>query len=272
LYVNTCVFYDGTESPGIKKLIAYKSAQNNVAGAERKRWKLVFSDKFNRRGSYDVRKWVYCTRQQPAWARFLTSSPVYVHQEGGCLVLRMDNAILPNDSLSYHSGGIQTSTKFSMLYGKVEVHAKFSKGKGSWPAIWMMPELPASYGSWPNSGEIDIMEHVNNEQVVHQTIHNGDVTDAKGGSTATHATKYNSDDFNTYGIIWKPTSIEFYVNDELQYTYTKPAGATKKEWPFDKPFYLILNQAGGAGWPGSINNVDLPFDMRVDWLKVYRQK
>lgn len=250
------------------KIAAEKSTSPRSAAS----WKLVFSDEFNATGDFDPNKWTYCLRQKSAWNKYLTSTPDYVYQNGGNLILRMDNAVLPGDDVPYHSGGIQTSAKFSIRYGKIEVSAKFKKGQGSWPAIWMMPELPVAYGSWPNSGEIDIMEHVNKEEVIHQTIHNAAVTDAKGGSTATHSTKYNGDDYNTYGIIWNATSIEFYVNNVLQYTYSKAANATSKEWPFDKAFYLILNQAGGVGWPGPVTTADLPFEMKVDWVRIYKQQ
>lgn len=234
-------------------------------------WNLVFSDEFNTTGSFDTAKWTYSPRWSPAWAKYLTASSAYVNQNGTDLVLKMDNAVIAGDPVAYHSGGIQTSTKFSLLYGKVEVRAKFKQGQGSWPAIWMMPEVPVAYGNWPNSGEIDIMEHVNYENVVHQTIHNATVTDASGGSSATKTTAYNTADYNIYGIVWSPGAIQFYVNNVLQYTYTRATGATSAQWPFDKPFYLILNQSGGAGWPGAINNADLPFNMNVDWVRVYKE-
>lgn len=255
------------KAQSLKKL----GAVNNAA-ATPLTWRMVFSDEFNSSGSFDATKWMYAPRQTSAWNKYLTSSPNYVYQDGANLVLKMDDAVIAGDNVPYHSGGIQSSTKFSVRYGKVEVRAKFKKGQGSWPAIWMMPELPVAYGGWPNSGEIDIMEHVNNENVIHNTIHNGAVTNASGGSTATRATAYNTTDYNLYGIIWSPSSIEFYVNNVLQYTYTKQAGATSAQWPFDKPFYLILNQSGGAGWPGPITNADLPFDMQVDWVRVYKQE
>lgn len=234
-------------------------------------WDLVFSDEFNSTGGFNTSKWTYCPRWSPAWAKYLTSTPAYVSQNGTDLVLKMDNAVIAGDPVPYHSGGIQTSTKFSFLYGKVEVRAKFKQGQGSWPAIWMMPEVPVSYGDWPNSGEIDIMEHVNYENVIHQTIHNGSATTPSGGSSATQTTAYNTADYNIYGIVWSPSSIEFYVNNILRYTYNKAVGATSTQWPFDKPFYLILNQSGGAGWPGAINNADLPFNMNVDWIRVYKE-
>lgn len=235
-------------------------------------WELTFSDEFTTEGNFDTNKWSYAKRSRPSWAKFLTPSNDYVKQQSGNLILRMDNAKIEGDTIPYHSGGIQTSGKFNFTYGKVEVRAKFTGGQGSWPAIWMMPENPASYGSWPNSGEIDIMEHVNNENTVHQTIHNEAVTSTSGGSTATQTSAYNANGYNTFSIIWDPKKIEFYVNDSLQYTYSKPANATAAEWPFDKPFYIILNQSGGAGWPGPIVDEDLPFEMHVDYVRVFKKR
>lgn len=235
-----------------------------------KSWKVVFQDEFNANGNFDAQKWTFCQRQTSAWSKYLTSSPDYAYLDGSNLVLTMDNKSIPGDNTPYHAGGIKTQGKFSITYGKVEVRARFTQGRGSWPAIWMMPEN-STYGGWPASGEIDIMEHVNNEPVVHQTIHNASVTNANGGSTATKSSSYHKDDYNIYGIVWTPDAIEFYVNNQLQYTYRKPANATSQQWPFDKPFYLILNQSGGAGWPGPITDADLPFAMQVDWVKVYKE-
>ncbi|MBC8987997.1 glycoside hydrolase family 16 protein [Pedobacter sp. N36a] len=250
------------------KLIHKRDKLNTAAGSVV--WRMVFSDEFNTNGTFDARKWRFCERRTSAWSKYLTSGPAYAQQDGANLILKMDNAVIAGDDVPYHSGGIQTAGKFSIRYGKIEVRAKFKAGRGSWPAIWMMPELPSSYGPWPNSGEIDIMEHVNNEIRIHQTIHNGSVTNASGASTATHAANYKVDDYNTYSIIWSPDAIEFYVNDLLQYTYAKAANASSQQWPFDQPFYLILNQAGGAGWPGPITEADLPFELKVDWVRMYK--
>jgi len=234
-------------------------------------WKLIFFDDFITNGSFDTGKWTYCSRQHPAWKKYITQGADYAHQSDDNLVLRMDDKVITSDDVPYHSGGVSTSGKFNFRYGKVEVRARFTSGKGSWPAIWMMPQ-DDTYGGWSRSGEIDIMEHVNNEDVVHQTIHNAAVTDASGGSTASRSATYNRDDYNLYGMIWTPDKIEFYVNNTLTYTYHKAANAPDREWPFDQPFYLILNQSGGAGWPGPIDRADLPFLLYVDWVKVYQIK
>jgi beta-glucanase (GH16 family) len=233
-------------------------------------FQLIWSEEFNATGNFDANKWSFCPRGAPAWARYLTADAAYANLAGGNLKLRMDNAVIAGDAVPYHSGGVQSKGKFNLTYGKIEVRAKFNQGQGSWPAIWMMPDDPVAYGGWPNSGEIDIMEHVNFENVMHQTIHNGSVTNANGGSTATQSSPYNVNDFNIYSIVWTPVNIQFYVNNVLRYTYTKAANATSQQWPFDKPFYVILNQAGGAGWPGAITNSHLPFTMDVDYVRVYK--
>lgn len=235
-------------------------------------YKLIWSDEFRGHGIFDQSKWQYCERGKVAWNKFMTALPSYASLKGGKLLLRMDNSVIANDPIAYHAGGIQSSGKFSVTYGKIEVRAKFTGGKGSWPAIWMMPEPSGALGSgWPEGGEIDIMEHVNNDSVIYQTIHNSIVTDTNGGSTASSPSPYNKRGFNIYSIEWESTSIKFFVNNQLQYTYRRNADGGIKQWPFDVPFYMILNQAGGAGWPGAINNEHLPFSMQVDYVRVYKK-
>jgi beta-glucanase (GH16 family) len=183
----------------------------------------------------------------------------------------MDNASITGDSVAYHSGGIKSMGKFSIAYGKVEVRAKFTQGQGSWPAIWMMPEPATAHSSsWPACGEIDIMEHVNLLSNVSQTLHNSIVTNANGGSSATVATAYNVADYNIYSVSWDPSAVKFYVNNALTYTYNKVSSSGWQQYPYDVPFYIILNQSGGAGWPGAITNSNLPFSMDVDYVRVYK--
>ncbi len=235
-------------------------------------YQLVWWDDFDDSGYIDSTKWSFSKRGNPAWKRFLAADTAFAQKENGLLKLKMDRKMFSPDSSTYQSVGIESAGKFSFQYGKVEVKAKFNKGKGSWPAIWMMPEDPVAYGDWPGSGEIDIMEHVNEENVVHQTIHNASVTDAEGGSKATHQSVYKADDFNTYGMEWTPDYIRFFLNGEIQYTYHREGNGNSYQWPFDKPFYIILNQSGGAGWPGNITDSDLPFILEIDYVRVFQLK
>ncbi|NTS43303.1 glycoside hydrolase family 16 protein [Flavisolibacter sp. BT320] len=248
-----------------RKAETFATSPGNVAS-----YKLIFQDNFNVKGGFDTSKWSFSPRGNVAWNKYLTQQQDYAFVDGSNLVLRMDNIQIAGDPMPYHSGGIQTKGKFSFRYGKVEVRAKFDRGRGAWPAIWMMPEKD-TFGGWPASGEIDIMEHVNTESVVHQTVHNAAVTNAAGGSTVSKSVAYKPDDYNVYGLVWTNDRLVFYVNEVLTHMYHKPTNASAKEWPFDQPFYIILNQSGGAGWPGPITDTDLPFTMQVDWVNVYAE-
>jgi|GEM_PF-840411 len=233
-------------------------------------YELIWADEFNSSGDFDVTKWSYSPRGTSGTSKYFTSSPNYASLDGNNLVVRMDNAVIAGDPVPYHSGGVRSMGKFSMTYGKVEVRAKLKEGQGSFPAIWMMPEPATQYAGSPGGGEIDIMEHISNENIVYQTIHNSVVTNANGASSASHQASYVKNDYNIYAIEWSPTSIKFFVNNSLQYTYNKTAGADWHQWPFDVPFYMILNQSGGVGWPGPITDSNLPFTMHVDYVRVYK--
>lgn len=227
-------------------------------------WRIIFEDDFSSGTSFDVSKWSYCPRINPDWGKYLTSSSENVNISEGNLILTMDNRIVEGDPVPYHSGGIETSGKFNFTYGKVEVSAKFTHGQGSWPAIWMMPQN-GTYGEWPKSGEIDIMEHLNNDNFVYMTLHGQSLS-----AGYTYRPSFNVSQYNTYGIEWYPNTINFLINGSLVGTYIKAAGGGSAQWPFDQPFYIILNQSGGGSWSGPVKNTDLPFKMNVDYVRVYK--
>ena len=174
------------------------------------------------------------------------------------------------DPRGYKSGSIRTdSGKFDFTYGKVEIKAKFSSGNGSWPAIWMMP-ASSEHGGWPASGEIDIMEHIKDLDVAVQTVHTTG-TEQKTYPFGHSGSKFKRGEWNIWGIEWNDKKIDFMVNGEVCATYyNKGLGAV--QWPFDIPFFLILNVAGGKGMAGPINEKHLPFTMQVDYVRVYQWK
>src|SRR5690606_27430864 len=133
-------------------------------------WTLVWEDNFEEDGAPDPSKWSFAGRGKPDWNCYCTDSPETFFVKDGLLYLEAGLNTDPSDSVKYQTGCIQTKDKFSFKYGKLEVRAKLSKGKGSWPAIWMMPQ-DSKYGGWPDSGEIDVMEHLNFDPFVYQTLH-----------------------------------------------------------------------------------------------------
>lgn len=231
---------------------------------------VIFEDNFDQPGGIpDSASWSLCPNQSPAWARYLSESYDQAYLENGKLVLvgeKVDG--------EYKTGGVQTLGKVDFKYGKVEVCARFARSaQGGWPAIWMMPARPM-YPGWPDGGEIDIMEQLNHDTYVWQTIHNY-YRDVLGQNNPNHTATagYDTGQFNVYALQWSSDALIFSVNGVIKLTYSNlrlPDEAEKKQWPFDAPFYLILNQAlGGAGtWPGAITDAQLPAKMEVDWVRV----
>ncbi len=180
---------------------------------------------------------------------------------------------------AYTSSRITTNNKASWTYGIFEIRAKVPAGRGTWPAIWMMPTY-SRYGGWPSSGEIDIMEYVGyNENVIHGTIHssrfNGQDGTQKGGSTS----KYDdvTEEFHIYKVEWLPNKIKFFMDGENYYTYTPSSYSecpTSEHWPFDGNFFMILNVAIGGTWGGAegVDNTIFPTSLEVDYVRVYQSE
>ena len=232
-------------------------------------WVLIFSDEFNTDGAVDSKKWNYTPRGEVAHAYYYKPNDTTVCWcEDGLLNLKFVKD--KTDPRGYKSGSIRTDGgKFNFTYGKVEVKAKFSSGDGSWPAIWMMP-ANSKYGGWPASGEIDIMEHIKDLDIAVQTVHTTG-TQSKAYPFGHTGSKFNKGEWNIWGIEWSDEKIDFTVNGEIRATYyNKGLGAV--QWPFDIPFFLILNIAGGKGMAGPINDAHLPFTMQVDYVRVYQWK
>lgn len=198
----------------------------------------------------------------------------------------------------YTSGKIRTLGLHDWTYGRFSARMKLPKGQGTWPAFWMMPSEDY-YGSWPLSGEIDIMEAVNlgavcgdcgdggREIRTQGALHYGGVWPA---NTFTHERvalpdeSSPADSFNEYTVEWGKGVIRWFVNDEPFFEMTEQdwytrsdAAAGRPEAPFDRPFYLILNLAVGGRLPVGQNETGVdetafPASMQVDWVRVYQCK
>ena len=172
----------------------------------------------------------------------------------------------------YSSARMITKGKGDWLYGRMEVKAKLPKGRGTWPAIWMFP-TDLTYGNWPASGEIDIMEHVGYDQNnIHFTVHNSAYNFMRGNQkTATKIIPSASDDFHIYRVDWTPYSIKGFIDGEPYFEYVN-ANNGYTSWPYDKKFFLILNIAVGGDWGGvqGVDNTIFPATMMIDYVKYYK--
>ena len=172
----------------------------------------------------------------------------------------------------YTSGKIHSRDKQEFLYGKMEARMKLPTGQGIWPAFWMMP-ADSVYGGWAASGEIDIMEMINQATRVYGTLHYGGSypNNDSDGCSYSNGTDF-SQDFHVYSIEWEPTVFRWYVDGQLY--------CTKISWwssggnypaPFDQPFYFILNLAVGGNWPGYPDETTVfPQQYVIDWVRVYQ--
>lgn len=237
---------------------------------------LIWSDEFDKDGAPDESKWgydiggsgwgnnelQYYTQEENAWV------------EDGKLVIEARKE--EKEGMDYTSARLITKGKGDWLYGKIEVCAKLPQGRGTWPAIWMLP-TDWEYGSWPASGEIDIMEHVGyNQDTIHASVHTQSYNHiANTQKTATTYLEGVSEDFHVYSLIWLPDKIEILIDGESYFTF-KPEdykqNPSYKEWPFDKKMHLLLNVAVGGNWGGA-EGVDpqvYPQRMEVDYVRVYQ--
>jgi beta-glucanase (GH16 family) len=173
---------------------------------------------------------------------------------------------------NYTSAKIHTRNKKTFKYGRVDVRAKLPRGKGIWPAIWMLPQNN-TYGGWPRSGEIDIMEMVGHEpSKVHGTIHYGPGPGSiqKGSSYSLPSATFN-DEFHVFSLEWKENLLKWYVDNNLFLTVNK-ADLGSNNYPFNEDFYFIINLAVGGNWPGNPDaTTAFPQWLIVDYLRVYKE-
>ena len=172
----------------------------------------------------------------------------------------------------YTSSRMLTKGKGDWLYGRFVVRAKLPKGRGTWPAIWMLSS-DDSYGNWPASGEIDIMEHVGYDpNNIHFSVHTSAYNHLRGTQkTAAKITAGSTDDFHTYRLDWTPFSVRGYI-DDVQYFEFVNENNSFTTWPFNKKFFMILNVAVGGDWGGAqgIDANAFPASMVIDYVKVYK--
>ncbi len=174
-----------------------------------------------------------------------------------------------NDPAPFITAGVHSKGKFAFKFGKVKIRARFKSAHGAWPALWML----GTQRGWPANGEIDLMEHLNFEHKVYQTLHSEYTlkvdktnTPKKGGTT-----KIKRDHWNTYGAEWDADKVILTVNGKPTLTYPRVPKKGAVQYPFNQPFYFLLTMQIGGNWVGKVNPAHYPAWLEIDWIRVYQR-
>ena len=217
-------------------------------------YKLVWADEFDYEGLPHPKRWGYQVEannwvhdrnhNEQQW--YMASRRENSYVSGGTLkiIARREDWI----GRPYTSARIRTRGKGDWVYGKLLVRAKLPAGKpGIWPAIWMMP-TDQKYGSWPNSGEIDVMENVGwAPGVIHNSVHTGAFNHRLRSHK--HAEVVVDDAhsaFHVYGVEWDEDSIKYSIDGQQTFEFKNTKSGNPAEWPFSQRFHLILNVSASA--------------------------
>ena len=258
------------KSISITQAAAEKSPYNAPEG-----YLLVWQDEFDSGSELNQNDWTHEVKGK-GWVNNELQEYVNHKTPGGALVTEIKNGALRITALKengkVYSGRVYAKVKEGWTYGYIEASIKLPKGKGTWPAFWMMP---VNFKSWPADGEIDIMEEVGyHPDYVSSSLHaNAHVH--SNNTQVTHEMKCAGaeGEFHTYAILWTAKNITTYVDGKVQLSYDN-RGLGRDDWPYDDPFYVIFNLAWGGDWGGSqgVDESALPCTMEVDYIRVFQKK
>ena len=238
-------------------------------------YQLVWDDEFNEGTELNKVDWTHEV-QNSGWVNHELQNYVNHTTPKGSLVTEVMGGTLRihcfKEDGKIYSGRVYAHVKEGWKYGYIEASIKLPKGKGTWPAFWMMP---VNFRSWPADGEIDIMEEVGyHPDFVSSSLHaNAHVHSNNTQVTHEMYCKGAEGEFHTYAIEWTAQNITTYVDGKVQLSYDNK-GLGRDDWPYNDPFYVIFNLAWGGDWGGSqgVDENALPVTMEVDYVRVFQKK
>ena len=236
-------------------------------------YKLIWSDEFDgtslntEKWNYDIGYNLWGNQEQENY------QAANVAVADGNLRLTARKETIGTTPSNYTSGRINTLNKGEFAYGKIEARMKLPRGKGLWPAFWLLGVNMRARGttpgvSWPACGELDIMETINTETWISGASHWA----KEDGTHISTGNKFitTPEEYHVYTLIWNKESVKWYLDGKLYNgLWIKDGKASTSE--FHLPFNIILNLAVGGEWPGQvIDDTILPATMLVDYVRVYQ--
>ena len=240
-------------------------------------WRTVWADEFETDGAPDPARW-----RDEAGGHGWGNRELQFYTEGRRENARVENGVLiiearrePWQDRMYTSARL--NSRQGWTYGRIEARAKLPRGRGTWPAIWMLPVQGVyAKGGWPDNGEIDIMEHVGFDPgVVHASVHTRAYNHVDRTQRSERIAVAGAQDaFHVYAVEWTAQEIRAFVDERPYFTFRNerlhdPA-ADWRQWPCDREFRLLLNVAVGGNWGGQkgVDETIWPQRLEIDYVRV----
>lgn len=234
-------------------------------------WHLVWEDEFLG-PALDTEAWSRIVPPSagslPDWMVYQSDDDRCYEFRGGALVLKgIVNSDTDADPRPYLCGGIWSTGKKEFLPGRICVRARMPKGaQGAWPAIWMMPFSPTA--GWPDCGEIDIMERLNSDNFVYQTVHSAYVEADKNRTPAYSAQpQVDPSEWHNYEVYVLKERLVFRIDGKTTHEYPRVNGGAGGQYPFYTGWDLRIDMQLGGAWAGTISGAQLPVEMEIDWVR-----
>lgn len=269
---------------------------------ESSKWTKVWGDEFSS-NKMSATRWQYQDRSTATWNRYVAQGyrqqrETNKFEEGYYNAYCMPTpSTITDESNPMISGAINSWGIFDMTYGRVEARIKTNPYIGNFPAFWMMPSAAApevreiGLAGWPNDGEIDIWEQIDAENKAHHTVHsawtgwklyNNWPTAPQQGSPTSSGNEYvDASLWHVYTLDWDEETLRWYVDGNLAFTYANQHysepdvnyySTERITWPFDKHFYIILNQSVGNGSWAKNPDYNHTYKTSFDYVRVYQKK
>jgi beta-glucanase (GH16 family) len=268
------LFLTACSSPTPQPTSTPTSLPTSTPQGYRQGWNLVWHDEFDG-SAVDPKNWTYDLGGN-GWGNAeledYTNRPENVRLENGLLII--EGREEQYEGRLYTSARLKSQGLQEFQYGRIEARMKLPSGQGMWPAFWMLGNDIDKTTTWPNSGEIDIMEFIGKTpDTLYQTVHGPGYSGARGigGHVALTADTLRND-FHVFAIEWEPNQIRWFVDDQQASQVTPAQIPAGTKWVFDHPFFIIMNLAVGGGWPGYPDSTTVfPQQLQVDYVRVYQQ-
>lgn len=233
--------------------------------------KLTWEENFNQKDHFDTTRWSKIPRGLSDWNRKMSDFDSLFAMRNGKLILRgINNTTVTNDTSRFLTGGVYTRDKVGFGLGRLEIRAKLGNATGAWPAFWLLGQGR----KYPEGGEIDIMERLNDDKIAYQTVHSYytitlKMKEPKKGSSGS----IRPGKFNTYAVEKYQDSLVFYINNKRTFSYPRIQTDKPQQFPFaEGDHYLLLDMQLGGSWVGRVEPADLPVEMEIDWVRFYKFK